>query len=117
MQEEKMEENKEKSAVVPQAAKTVEPASPSPETPKAEASKQESPHAPGVQTPSGAPKEEKKEPAKITKEKPANCAGCNKSIRKKRWYYRNGKFYCSQRCWKTTVKKTEKPAETPVEGK
>ena len=42
------------------------------------------------------------------KEKPANCAACNKSIKKKRYYYRNGKHYCTKRCWKTTVKKESK---------
>lgn len=45
----------------------------------------------------------------VKKEKPSNCASCNKSIRKKQWYYRNGKFYCSKRCWKTTSKKDKTP--------
>lgn len=58
------------------------------------------------------PKDEKKEPPKAPREKPSNCAGCNKSIRKKRWYYRNGKFYCSQRCWKTSIRKKEASAES-----
>lgn len=49
--------------------------------------------------------------APVAKERPANCAACNKSIKKKRWYYRNGKCYCTKRCWKTTVKKEEKPKE------
>ena len=49
--------------------------------------------------------------AKITKEKPANCAGCNKSVKKKRWYYRDGKFYCTKRCWITASKKEAKPEE------
>ncbi|MCX5686032.1 MAG: hypothetical protein NTW09_00985 [Candidatus Omnitrophica bacterium] len=55
-----------------------------------------------------APKAEAKpaeKKARAKKEKPANCAGCNKSIRKKRWYYRNGKTYCTKRCWQTTEKK------------
>lgn len=58
------------------------------------------------------------EPAKaeakpvVKAEKPANCAACNKSIKNKRWYYRNGKFYCSKRCWQTASEK-DKPAETP----
>ena len=69
---------------------------------------------PAPQAASTAP-EQKKEAAETKKvekpksEKPANCAGCNKSIRKKRWYYRNGKFYCTKRCWKTASKKEEKP--------
>ncbi len=58
-----------------------------------------------------AKKEEAKKEVARKKEKPANCAACNKSIRKKRWYYRNGKYYCTKRCWKTTIKKEEKPKE------
>jgi len=57
------------------------------------------------------PKEEKKAEAKPAKIKPENCAACNKSVKKKRWYYRNGKFYCTKRCWMTTLKKEEKPSE------
>lgn len=29
-----------------------------------------------------------------------NCAGCNKPLRKAKRYYRNGKYYCTKRCWK-----------------
>lgn len=50
-------------------------------------------------------------PVQVKKEKPANCAGCNKSIRKKRWYYRNGKFYCTKRCWTNALKKEAKAPE------
>ena len=60
-----------------------------------------------------APEAKKKEDAA---EKPANCASCNKSIKNKRWYYRNGKYYCSKRCWQTAAKKEKAPAqaqETP----
>ena len=42
------------------------------------------------------PKESKKPPA----EKPSTCAKCGKSLNKKSWYYRNGKYYCNKRCWK-----------------
>lgn len=45
------------------------------------------------------------------RERPSNCAACNKSMKRKRWYYRNGKYYCTKRCWKTTVKKEEKPKD------
>lgn len=78
-----------------------------------------------VEQPAAAPKAEAKatepapaaaaEPAKAGEEKkvekverPANCVGCNKSI-KKRWYYRDGKFYCSKRCWQTAAKKAKAP--------
>jgi len=52
------------------------------------------------------PEAKKKEEPKI--EKPANCSACNKSIKKKRWYYRSGKYYCSKRCWQTASKKDAK---------
>jgi len=57
--------------------------------------------------PAPAKSAQEKAPA-VKKEKPSNCAGCNKSIRKKRWYYRNGKSYCSKRCWQAAVKKEDK---------
>jgi len=57
------------------------------------------------------PAPEKKEAEEPKIEKPDNCAACNKSIKKKLHYYRNGKFYCNKRCWKTTLKKDEIPPE------
>jgi hypothetical protein len=30
-----------------------------------------------------------------------NCLSCNKPIRKLKRYYRDSKFYCSKKCWKT----------------
>lgn len=81
--------------------------------PKAAAPAQEPPKDTAPAAAAAKPAEEKKETPK--KEKPANCAGCNKSIKKKRWYYRNGKFYCSKRCWQTAVEKEKKPAaENPA---
>lgn len=53
--------------------------------------------------PAGA--EAKKEAPK--KETPANCCVCNKLIKKIRWYYRDGKYYCTKRCWLTAKKKEE----------
>lgn len=35
--------------------------------------------------------------------RPANCPQCNKRMSQKHWYYRNGQFYCSKRCWKKGV--------------
>jgi len=105
------------------AGKPVEaskPEAPKPEAPKQEAPKIEAPkteaprqEAPKVEAPQAvAPKPEEK---KIGK--PSNCAVCNKSIKKTRHYYRNGKYFCNQRCFKTTVKKAgqeakDSPAET-----
>jgi hypothetical protein len=84
------------------------------ETPKAEAAKEapkaEAPKAEEPKAEAAKPAEEKKAEVK-KKEKPANCAACNKSIKKKRYYYRNGKHFCTKRCWKTTIKKEEKAAE------
>lgn len=57
------------------------------------------------------PAEAKKEAEPVKKEKPTNCAKCNKPIRKKQHYYRNGKFYCTKRCWKSTLGLGAKPAE------
>jgi membrane protease subunit (stomatin/prohibitin family) len=47
----------------------------------------------------------------VKTERPANCEGCKKSIKKKRWYYRNGKYYCTKRCWASSTKKAAKPEE------
>lgn len=58
-------------------------------------------------------KEEKKEEVPAKKERPANCEGCKKSIKNKRWYYRNGKYYCTKRCWGTANKKPAKTEEAP----
>ena len=93
------------------SAETPKQEEPKQETPKQEVPKQE------------APKAEEKKPEgfrEAKKEKPVNCAVCNKSIKKKRYYYRNGKYYCTKRCWKTTVKKedkesAEKLAQNPQE--
>ena len=44
------------------------------------------------------------------KEKQTNCPSCNKLLKKIRRYYRNGKLYCTKRCW-------IKVAKTPKEEK
>lgn len=67
--------------------------------------------APAAAPAQAVPAAEKSQSAPVKKEKPSNCAGCSKSITKKRWYYRNGKFYCSKRCWTTAIKKEEKKEE------
>lgn len=33
--------------------------------------------------------------------RPATCASCGKRLGRKHWYYRNGKFFCTRRCWET----------------
>jgi hypothetical protein len=41
-------------------------------------------------------------------EKQTNCLGCGKPIKKIRKYYRNGKFFCTKKCY---VKMLEKAKE------
>ncbi len=41
-------------------------------------------------------------------EKQTNCLGCNKPLKKLRKYYRNGKFYCTKKCWIKATKSTGK---------
>ena len=105
MSEEKKEE-KQQAQPKEEARKQEAPkeAAPKTEVPKQEAPKAEAPKV-------DAPRAEEKK-----KEKAANCAVCNKLIRKKRYYYRNGKFYCTKRCWKTTVKKENKGAPTDAQA-
>lgn len=40
-------------------------------------------------------------------EKQTNCPACSKPIKKLKRYYRNGKFYCSKKCWRKAVKPKE----------
>lgn len=55
--------------------------------------------------------DEAKEKKPVT-EKPTNCSKCNKRLKRKSWYYRNGNYYCTKRCWKLTNKKKEQTKET-----
>ncbi len=43
--------------------------------------------------------------AKPKAEKQTNCLACNKPIKKLKRYYRDGKFYCSKKCWCNYIKK------------
>jgi len=45
--------------------------------------------------------------AKPKAEKQTNCLACNKPIRKLKRYYRDAKFYCSKKCWKTFLEKSK----------
>ena len=44
----------------------------------------------------------------VAVEKQTNCLSCNKPLKRLKRYYRNGKFYCTKKCWKTYK---EKPKE------
>jgi len=46
-------------------------------------------------------------PQQTKKERPEECVVCNKSL-KKRWYYREGDYYCGKSCWKKAKKSKEK---------
>lgn len=41
----------------------------------------------------------KKEGEKPKKERPTNCAVCNKAFKHKLWYYKNSRYFCNKRCW------------------
>lgn len=57
-------------------------------------------------------KHKEAEGAKPQEEKQTNCLACGKPIKKLKRYYRNGKFYCSRKCWEKSVKpKEEKDAK------
>jgi hypothetical protein len=43
--------------------------------------------------------------------RPATCASCAKRLTRKSWYYRNGKYYCKQRCWETEQAKAGEEKE------
>ncbi len=47
------------------------------------------------------------EAAKPEAEKQTNCIVCNKPIKRLTRFYRNGKFYCTKRCWKKSLKPKE----------
>lgn len=48
-----------------------------------------------------------KETRKKAIQKPANCMKCNKRLQRKAWYYRNGGYYCSKRCWELASAKNK----------
>jgi len=45
--------------------------------------------------------------AKPKAEKQTNCLSCNKPIKKLKRYYRDGKFYCSKKCWREFIAKSK----------
>lgn len=44
-------------------------------------------------------------------EKQTNCLGCGKPIKKIKKYYRNGKFYCTKKCWRAFLAKSKEEAK------
>ena len=49
--------------------------------------------------------------AKKTKEQ-SNCPACGKQIKKVKHYYRNGKNYCTKKCWRKSTAPKEEPQKT-----
>lgn len=36
-----------------------------------------------------------------------NCPACNKPVKRLRRYYRNGKFFCTKKCWRKASSTTK----------
>ena len=45
--------------------------------------------------------------AAAVQETNVNCPVCNKTIKRLRRYYRDGKMYCSKKCWRTVKEKAK----------
>jgi hypothetical protein len=43
-------------------------------------------------------------------EEQTNCLICNKPIKRLTRYYRDGKFYCGKKCWRTAKEKRKHEA-------
>jgi len=43
-------------------------------------------------------------------EKRKNCLGCNKSLTRVMWYYRNNGHFCNKSCFKTYLEKKKAEA-------
>ena len=53
--------------------------------------------------------EEQAKKKRTKKPKVINCIGCNRPTKRLRRYYRNGKYFCSKRCWRTNKDKSKEP--------
>jgi hypothetical protein len=42
-------------------------------------------------------------------ERQTNCLACNKPIKKLKRYYRDGKFYCTKKCWQNYLQSKKEP--------
>jgi len=59
---------------------------------------------------SGEVAKENKTDEKPKAEKQTNCPACNKLIKKLKRYYRDGKLYCSKKCWRAFIDKSKTEA-------
>lgn len=44
-------------------------------------------------------------------ERQANCLGCGKPMKRIKRYYRNGKYYCTKKCWLKATRQKDKEAK------
>ena len=60
----------------------------------------------------------KEAPAKVKKKKtrPTNCAQSNKRIRRKDWYYRDGKYFANKQCFKLHAAAESEKAQKAAEA-
>ncbi len=58
------------------------------------------------------------EPKKLKKKKsrPSNCAQSNKRIRRKDWYYRDGKYFANKQCFRLHVEQELEKANKAKEA-
>jgi len=54
-----------------------------------------------------APEATKEEAKQKKADKKANCLACNKVVKKLKRYYRNGKYFCSKKCWRAFINKSK----------
>jgi len=57
-----------------------------------------------------------KQTAPVKKEKPEKCEQCGKPLNRVKWYYRNGGYYCTNRCWKEFKAKIEEEKKKAEAG-
>lgn len=98
-EEKKLNEEKAKAEPVKEEPVKKEEA---PVTPAPDASAQDKPKA---EEAGGEPAKKGNQPKATVRQVPKECATCAKSFPKKVWYYRDGGFFCSKKCYK---KKGEK---------
>lgn len=71
--------------------------------------------------PEKGPEAAKDVPKSKKKSLPTNCAQCNTRIRRKKWYYHNGGYYCGKKCaithWRKRSTEKQKKAEAAPAAK
>ncbi len=48
--------------------------------------------------------------------RPSACAHCGKRLTYKSWYYRNGKHFCTRRCWNAAEEKAASASAEAAEA-